>query len=211
MKYVVQFDDSEMEDLEAIFIHQKVRGSGVSVKKIGKNDQSWVAWKADLTKTFNDRISKQLDEIRNRDAWRKNFAKKMSAFRAEMGHDFLKLADFTDLKTLNSIFKDYFSFENSEDHYEFNNVIGALESAARLFSNRSEKYPHEAGVTLLAIFVQLMGIFAVVEDEESQELSRYVWDSDHPFRYQIIAKPVNEGENPKYYVVFSTAPKYIGD
>lgn len=209
MKYVVQFDDSEMEDLEAILIQQKVHGSGVSVKKIGKNDQSLVTWKADLTKSI---VSNGFESLaKNRVLFVKLFESKMRILRTEMGINVLKNTDFSDLKTLNLVFKNYLSFKNTGFiNNMFDETIEGLENVSKLFGERSNQYPHNAGATLLYLLRQIGGAFAI-NDDEAKELAKYVWDSDHPFRYQIVAKPVNESKYPEYYIVFSTAPKYIGD
>lgn len=185
-----------------------------------KEKDGWAEWSASVRRSWEKGMKKEekclcpeceekmpaVSELKEYEVETKTETK-LDILRKDWGDEALCDFDFSDLKTLNSVFKNYFFItRKASDRAALNKLLDYLEDCAiyhEFIKNEGDR------LTLEAIILGLRSIFGELTVKEQFELSKYAWTKDRPFRYQIVASP--DGEDMKYYIVFSTAPKYLGD
>lgn len=178
-----------------------------NVEPVEYRFEGFVEWNESLKKAFD--IQKEVkipeDGIGIITMSRIDYARIFTVVDHTYVNPFLKF-DFSDHKTINGFLKNYFQVRSGGDLV---NMIEALEKSYKLFNDRSTRY-ERAGVTMNYLFTHWEGLGSLTRDEE-EELAKYLWDREHPFSYTIVAKPNEEDSSiMEYYVVFNSAPEYIG-
>ena len=214
MKYTVEFNDLELADLEAILIQPKVSGYGYTIHRIEKSkpDDGWDEWRKKIEKTFDIAQEKKTVTEEFQSRLKKHHAaivsksKRLDKFKSYNNFDIWETR-FSDHKTLNKIFRAYFPVDNNSE-CEFTELIHGIESAFNKFNRVHELSMYEFFV-YIGYYQFLNGLDAL----HVKALVNTKWTESNPFDCNLnIVPPCGEDDNTvSYYIVFSTAPKYIGD
>lgn len=116
-------------------------------------------------------------------------------------------ARFSDHKTLNGVFKNYFVIDN-DNGYEFTELIKGIESAFKKFNRE-----HELSMFEFFVYIGYFHFLRSLDNSVCKALVNAKWTESNPFDCNLnIVPPCGEDDNTvSYYIVFSTAPKYVGD
>lgn len=114
---------------------------------------------------------------------------------------------FSDHKTLNQVFRDYFLVDN-DNEYEFTEMIKGIESAFKKFNRE-----HELSMFEFFVYIGYYHFLRNLNALHAKALFNTKWTESNPFDCNLnIAPPCGEDDDTiSYYIVFSTAPKYVGD
>lgn len=114
---------------------------------------------------------------------------------------------FSDHKTLNQVFRDFFLVDN-DNEYEFNELIKGIESAFKKFNRE-----HELSMFEFFVYIGYFHFLRSLDSLVCKALVNTKWTESNPFDCNLnIVPPCGEDDNTvSYYIVFSTAPKYVGD
>ena len=116
-------------------------------------------------------------------------------------------ARFSDHKTLNGVFKNYFVIDN-DNGYEFTELIRGIESAFKRFNRE-----HDLSMFEFFVYLGYYHFLRLLDSSVCKALVNTKWTESNPFDCNLnIVPPCGEDDNTvSYYIVFSTAPKYVGD
>lgn len=170
-------------------------------------EESAAAWKKKY-KELNDAL-----KIQDHSDWMKmhrigilSKSERLDNFKSDNHFDIWEVR-FSDHKTLNQVFRDYFLVDN-DNEYEFTEMIKGIESAFKKFNRE-----HELSMFEFFVYIGYYHFLRNLNALHAKALFNTKWTESNPFDCNLnIAPPCGEDDDTiSYYIVFSTAPKYVGD